>query len=181
MSVLPDFELTRIDGGADTLSAHRGKVLLIVNTASQCGLTPQYAGLEELQRCYGERGFEVLAFPSNDFGAQEPGSDDEIASFCEVNYQTSFPLFAKGPVTGADKQPLWAALTSAIEEKQGDAETMRERFRANGMTPNEDPEVLWNFEKFLVGRDGKVLARFAPGTTPDDPALRDAIEGVLAN
>jgi len=178
--ILPDFELTRGDGSADTLAAHRGKVLLIVNTASQCGLTPQYAGLEELQRRYGEQGFEVLGFPSNDFGAQEPGSDEEIAQFCSASFGTSFPLFAKGPVTGEDKQPLFAALTEAVPSKQGDVEGMKEKFRGYGMTPNDDPEVLWNFEKFLVGKDGMVLARFAPATTPDDAAITSAIEKALA-
>jgi len=176
---LPDLHLIRGDGTADSLAAHRGKVLLIVNTASQCGLTPQYAGLEELQRRYGEQGFEVLGFPSNDFGAQEPGTDEEIAQFCSTNFQTSFPLFAKGPVTGEEKQPLYAALTEAVPSKQGDVEGMKERFRGYGMTPNDDPEVLWNFEKFLVGRQGEVIARFAPGTVPDDAAITSAIEDAL--
>ncbi|RIV86757.1 glutathione peroxidase [Aurantiacibacter zhengii] len=180
MSTLPEtIELSRINGQSETLGEHRGNVLLVVNTASQCGLTPQYGGLEELHRRYADRGFEVLGFPSNDFGNQEPGSEEEIASFCEVNYQTSFPLFAKTPVTGADKHPLYAALTQAKPEKTGPAEEMRARFREHGMTPNEDPEVLWNFEKFLVGRDGEVLARFAPATAPDDPALLEAIEAAL--
>tara|TARA_E500000305_G_scaffold111478_1_gene124622 strand:+ start:171 stop:719 length:549 start_codon:yes stop_codon:yes gene_type:complete len=176
---LPDLQLTRGDGTADNLSAHRGKVLLIVNTASQCGLTPQYEGLEKLQRRYGEQGFEVLGFPSNDFGAQEPGTDDEIAQFCSTSFGTSFPLFAKAPVTGADKQPLYAALTEAVPTKQGDVEGMKERFRGYGMTPNDDPEVLWNFEKFLVGKDGRVLARFAPAVVPDDAAIISAIEDAL--
>lgn len=182
MSALPEtIELNRINGSADTLGEHRGKVLLVVNTASQCGLTPQYAGLEELRRRYGERGFEVLGFPSNDFGNQEPGTDEDIASFCEVNFQASFPLFAKTRVTGEDKHPLYAALTQAKPDKTGPVEEMRARFREHGMTPNEDPEVLWNFEKFLVGRDGEVLARFAPGMAPDDPALIEAIEAALEN
>ena len=177
---LPDIPLTRINGAPDSLGAHRGTVLLIVNTASQCGLTPQYAGLEELQRSYADRGFTVLAFPANDFGAQEPGADEAIAQFCEVNYQTSFPLFSKASVVGPDKQPLYAALVAAAPGKTGDAATFRERLRGHGMIPNEDPEVLWNFEKFLVNRDGTVAARFAPAVAPDDPQLIAAIEGALS-
>ena len=176
---LPDIALTRSDGSADSLGAHRGTVLLIVNTASKCGLTPQYAGLEQLQQTYGPRGFTVLGFPANDFGAQEPGSDEEIASFCQLNFATSFPLFQKASVVGTDKQPLYTALTQAIPTKRGEVEAMREKFRGYGMVPNEDPEVLWNFEKFLVGKQGEVLARFAPATAPDDAALIAEIEAAL--
>ncbi len=182
MTALPeDLALVRNDGTGDTAGAYRGTVLLVVNTASQCGLTPQYAGLETLQQRYGARGFSVLGFPSNDFGGQEPGSDAEIAQFCETSFNTSFPLFAKGPVSGADKQPLYAALTAAVPTKHGPVAEMKERFRGYGMVPNEDPEVLWNFEKFLVGREGEVLARYAPGTAPDDPELVAAIEAALAS
>jgi len=172
--------LTRIDGSADSLANHEGKVLLVVNVASKCGLTPQYEGLEKLYGDYKAQGFEVLGFPANDFGAQEPGSDEEIVEFCQLNYGVSFPLFTKADVTGGDKQPLYAALTEAIPTKQGDVEGMKERFRGYGMTPNEDPEVLWNFEKFLVSRDGAVVGRFAPGTAPQDPLLVEAIESELA-
>lgn len=177
---LPDIALTRINGSEDSLASHRGKVLLIVNTASQCGLTPQYAGLEELHRKYADRDFEVLAFPSNDFGSQEPGSDEDIAQFCEVNYQTSFPLFTKGPVTGEDRQPLYNALIAAAPGKSGDVDTFKSRLREHGMTPNNDPEVLWNFEKFLVGKDGAVIDRFSPTMAPDDPQIIAAIEKGLA-
>ena len=178
-AMLPDVPLTRGDGTPDSLGAHAGNVLLVVNTASQCGLTPQYAGLEALHERLGARGFEVLAFPANDFGSQEPGSDDEIASFCEVNFGASFPIFAKGSVVGDTKQPLYAALTAAAPTKRGNADAMRERFLSKGMVPNGDPEVLWNFEKFLIGRDGAVIARFAPATTPDDPELLAEIERAL--
>lgn len=172
--------LTRIDGRADSLASHAGKVLLVVNVASKCGLTPQYEGLEKLYRGYRERGFEVLGFPANDFGAQEPGTNEEIVAFCSSSYDVSFPLFSKADVTGPGKQPLYAALTAAMPKKQGDAGAFRDRLRGYGMTPTEDPEVLWNFEKFLIGRDGRVAARFAPTTTPDDPALVAAIEAELA-
>ena len=170
---LPDIALTRNDGTADSLGAHRGKVLLVVNTASKCGLTPQYEGLEALQAKYGERGLEVLGFPANDFGAQEPGSDADIAQFCSATYGVSFPMFAKADVTGPAKQPLYAALTEAKPDKQGDAAGWREKLRGYGMTPTEDPEVLWNFEKFLIARDGSVAA-------PDDADLVAAIEAELA-
>ncbi|MBA3055738.1 MAG: glutathione peroxidase [Sphingomonadales bacterium] len=177
---LATIPLTRIDGKPDTLADHAGKVLLVVNVASKCGLTPQYEGLEKLYKQYAAQGFEVLGFPANDFGAQEPGSHEEITEFCSLNYGVSFPLYAKADVTGPDKQPLYVALTAAVPAKQGPAEEFRERLRGYGMTPTEDPEVLWNFEKFLVGRDGKVVARFAPATTPEDPELVGAIEAALA-
>ena len=177
LSAIP---LTRIDGKGDSLGAHKGNVLLVVNVASKCGLTPQYEGLEKLYGAYKDRGFEVLGFPANDFGAQEPGSNEEIVEFCSLNYGVSFPLFSKADVTGDNKQPLYAALTEALPEKQGEAGAFREKLRGYGMTPTEDPEVLWNFEKFLIGRDGKVAARFAPTTAPDDPALVSAVESELA-
>ena len=180
MTDLAAIPLTRIDGQADSLAAHAGKVLLIVNVASKCGLTPQYEGLEAIYKQYAGQGFEVLGFPANDFGAQEPGNDEEIAGFCSLNYGVSFPLFTKADVTGPAKQPLYAALTAARPDKVGPADEFREMLKGYGMTPTQDPEVLWNFEKFLVGRDGKVIGRFAPGVTPDDPALVGAIEAALA-
>ena len=180
MADLTAIPLTRIDGSSDSLANHAGKVLLVVNVASKCGLTPQYEGLEKLYEKKKDAGFEVLGFPANDFGAQEPGSHEEIVEFCKANYGVSFPLFAKADVTGSAKQPLYAALTEAMPAKQGDAAGWRERLRGYGMTPTEDPEVLWNFEKFLIGKDGKVAARFSPAITPDDPELVSAIESELA-
>lgn len=179
MTDIAEIPLTRIDGSADSLGQHDGNVLLVVNVASKCGLTPQYEGLEQLYGEYKGQGFEVLGFPANDFGAQEPGTDEEIVEFCQLNYGVSFPLFTKAAVTGPEKQPLYAALTQAVPTKQGDVDGMKERFRGYGMTPNEDPEVLWNFEKFLIARDGSVVGRFAPGTAPDDPLLVDAIKAQL--
>ncbi|QCI94319.1 glutathione peroxidase [Novosphingobium sp. EMRT-2] len=172
--------LTRIDGQPDTLANHAGKVLLVVNVASKCGLTPQYEALEALYEARRDAGFEVLGFPANDFGAQEPGTHEEIAAFCSLNYGVTFPLFAKADVTGPGKQPLYAALTEARPAKTGPAAEFRERLKGYGMTPTEDPEVLWNFEKFVIGRDGSVVARFAPAVTPDDPALTAVIEAELA-
>ena len=180
MAELAHISLTRIDGKPDTLGAHKGKVLLVVNVASKCGLTPQYEGLEKLYEAHKDKGFEILGFPANDFGAQEPGTHEEIAEFCKLNYGVSFPLFAKADGTRPEKQPLYAALTQAVPTKQGDVESMKERFKGYGMTPNDDPEVLWNFEKFLIARDGTVVGRFAPATTPDDPLLTSAIEAELA-
>ncbi len=180
MTDIAAIPLTRIDGGSDSLANHKGKVLLVVNVASQCGLTPQYEGLEKLYNEKKGEGFEVLGFPANDFGAQEPGSHEEIAEFCKLNYGVSFPLYSKADVTGPGKQPLYAALTEAIPDKQGDAAGWRELLRGHGMTPTEDPEVLWNFEKFLIGKDGQVAARFSPAVTPDDPELVGAIEAELA-
>jgi len=178
-SPLPDIQLTRNDGSADSLAAHRGNVLLVVNTASACGLTPQYEGLEKLRQTYGPQGFKVLGFPANDFGAQEPGSDPEIAQFCATNFNVSFPLFAKDTVVGEAKQPLYAALTRAAPEKRGDAAGFRALLEGHGMSPNPDPEVLWNFEKFLIDREGRVVTRFSPNTAPDDAELTAAIEQAL--
>ncbi len=180
MADLVQIPLKRIDGAPDSLAQHQGKVLLVVNVASKCGLTPQYEGLEKLYQTYKDRGLEILGFPANDFGAQEPGTADEIVEFCKLNYGVSFPLYEKAPVSGTDKQPLYAALVQAVPTKQGDVAGMKERFKGYGMTPNDDPEVLWNFEKFLIGKDGSVAGRFAPATTPEDPDLVAAIEAELA-
>lgn len=180
MADIAQIPLNRIDGAADTLANHAGNVLLVVNVASKCGLTPQYEGLEAMYRKYKDQGFEVLGFPANDFGAQEPGTHEEIVEFCSANYGVSFPMFAKADVTGEGKQPLYAELTQAVPEKQGPAAEFRERLKGYGMTPTEDPEVLWNFEKFVIAKDGTVAARFAPGTEPNDPALVSTIEAELA-
>jgi len=180
MADISSIPLTRIDGASDSLANHKGNVLLVVNVASKCGLTPQYEGLEKLYNEKKAQGFEVLGFPANDFGAQEPGTHEEIVEFCKVNYGVSFPLFAKADVTGAGKQPLYAELEKAQPEKSGNPSEWRERLRGYGMTPTEDPEVLWNFEKFLIGRDGSVVGRFSPSVTPDDPELVKAIDKELA-
>ena len=177
---LQSIPLKTITATDATLGDYAGKVALVVNVASKCGLTPQYDGLEKLYANYKDQGFVVLGFPANDFGAQEPGTNDEIATFCSTSYGVDFPMFAKIAVTGAEKHPLYQALTAAAPTKRGDVEGFRERLRGYGMTPNPDPEVLWNFEKFLVGRDGAVVARFAPTTGPDDAELVGTIESALA-
>ena len=155
-----DFEANRIDGQNVKLSAFRGKVLLIVNTASQCGFTPQFAGLEELHEKYASQGLVVLGFPSNQFGSQDPGSNEEIGAFCTTNYGVSFPMMEKIDVNGSNAAPLYQWLT---KEKPG----------LLGSTA-----IKWNFTKFLVGRDGRVLKRYAPLDTPASIA-RD-IEAALA-
>ncbi|AFL86936.1 glutathione peroxidase [Terriglobus roseus DSM 18391] len=173
--------VTKIDGSETSLADHRGKVLLIVNVASKCGLTPQYDALEKTYARFHDAGFEVLGFPANDFGAQEPGSNEEIAQFCRGTFGASFPMFSKIPVTGPSKHPLYATLTQALPESTGEGkEAFKEGLVRFGATLNPEPEILWNFEKFLIGRDGKPVARFSPDTLPDAPQITQAIEAELA-
>jgi len=179
MSALSDIPLTRIDGTQDTLAAHQGKVLLVVNVASKCGLTPQYTGLEALYQDKRAQGLEVLGFPANNFMGQEPGTDDEISSFCSLNYDVKFPLYSKISVLGADQHPLYAGLTAAQPAATGDG-PFREKLTGYGVNPERKEDVLWNFEKFLIGRNGEVAGRFAPDVTADDPRLVAAIDAELA-
>lgn len=160
MASIYDFEAQQIGGQAVPLAQFRGKPMLIVNTASACGFTPQFAGLEELHRRYGERGLVVLGFPCNQFGAQDPGSNEEIASFCQVNYGVSFPMMAKVDVNGAQAHPLYRWLAA----------------EAPGMLGSK--AIKWNFTKFLVGKDGRVLKRYAPQDAPEK--LAKDIEAALA-
>jgi len=180
MASLFDQPIHTLDGKPSSLAAHKGKALLLVNVASKCGLTPQYTALEALYESKRDEGFAVLGFPANNFGAQEPGTESEISEFCSLNYGVQFPMFAKLSVSGDDQHPLYAALTAAEPTKQGDPEAFRERLRGFGMTPAEDPEVLWNFEKFLIAKDGTVAARFAPTVAPDDALITAAIDAELA-
>ena len=154
-----DFTMKRIDGHAQSLSEYKGKVLLLVNVASYCGNTPQYAGLESLYQKYHGQGLEILAFPANNFGAQEPGTDKEIAEFCKSSYGVSFPLFSKIRVKGADKHPLYTLLTSADAPAGG--------------------EVTWNFQKFLIDRQGNPVLKVAASTSPQDKAVVAKVEGLL--
>lgn len=176
---LYDIPVDRIDGSAATLAENQGEVLLIVNVASKCGFTPQYEGLEKLYEDYCDQGFAVLGFPSNDFLGQEPGSNDEIQAFCTANFGVRFPMFAKITVAGPDKHPLYAFLTGARRDAEG-REKMEASIRSHNAEPPPRPEVIWNFEKFLVSRDGEVVHRFAPDIAPDDPAVIAAIEAELA-
>ena len=168
-----------IQGNEVDLSQYQGKVLLVVNVASKCGLTPQYEGLEKLYEAAKENGLEILAFPANNFLAQEPGTDAEIQEFCSLTYDVKFPLFSKISVAGDDKHPLYQTLTQAIPERVGEGPWWKDLVDY-GLTPNPKPEVLWNFEKFLVNKEGEVVARFAPDITADDARLVDAINAELA-
>jgi glutathione peroxidase len=158
MTTLHDFQVKTIDGQNKPLHDFAGHPVLIVNVASRCGLTPQYTALEALYQRFKPRGFQVLGFPCNDFGAQEPGSEAEIKTFCESKYQVTFPLFSKVHVKGDERAPVYAFLTS------------------QPTAPDGPGDIAWNFAKFLVGSDGHVLARFSPQTAPDAPELISAIE-----
>ena len=168
-----------IQGNEVDLSQYQGKVLLVVNVASNCGLTPQYEGLEKLYEAQKENGLEVLGFPANNFLAQEPGTDAEIQEFCSLTYDVKFPLFSKISVAGDDKHPLYQTLTQAIPERVGEGPWWKDLVDY-GLTPNPKPEVLWNFEKFLVNKEGEIVGRFAPDITADDARLVDAINAELA-
>jgi len=156
------YEMPALDGTPTNLADYQGQVVLIVNTASQCGLTPQYQQLQELYEHYRDDGFTILAFPANNFGGQEPGSDTEIAAFCEENYGVGFDMFSKISVKGDDQHPLYTFLTS------------------EDTNPQFAGEITWNFEKFLLDREGNVIARFEPRTRPDAPEVVAAIEAELA-
>jgi glutathione peroxidase len=158
---LRDIPVNTLAGEASSLGELGDKTLLIVNVASKCGLTPQYEGLEDLQKQFEDRGFSVVGFPCNQFGGQEPGSAEQIAEFCSATYGVSFPMFEKIEVNGAGRHPIYSELT-ATEDADGEA-----------------GDIQWNFEKFLVGPDGSVIGRFRPRTTPDAPELVSAIEASL--
>jgi glutathione peroxidase len=176
---LYEIPFKRIDGAGATLADFRGKVLLVVNVASKCGLTPQYEGLEKLYKDKQAQGLEILGFPANDFRGQEPGSDEEIKTFCSMTYNVTFPLFSKIAVVGQDQHPLYQELTATQPQATGDG-PFRETLKGYGIEPNPAPDVLWNFEKFLIGRDGHVSARFSPDVTAADPRLIAAIDEQLA-
>lgn len=156
-----DYTLPAIDGKPAPLAAYKGKVVLIVNVASRCGYTPQYAGLQKLYERYRDRGFVILGFPANNFGGQEPGTNEEIREFCTRRYNVTFPMYAKISVKGDDQAPLYRHLTDKREY------------------PATGGEVKWNFTKFLVGKDGRVIARFEPNVSPEAPELIEAIEKAL--
>ncbi len=174
-----DIPVKTIDGAPTSLGEYKGKVLLVVNVASKCGLTPQYEGLQKLYAEKHGEGLEVLGFPANNFRGQEPGTESEIKDFCSTKYDVTFPLFEKISIVGEDKHPLYKALTEAKPKADG-GDAMRTNLKGYGIDPNPEPEVLWNFEKFLVGRDGKVIGRFTPDTTADDPKLVAAVDAALA-
>lgn len=156
-----EFTMKDIDGKDVKLDNYKGKVSLIVNTASKCGLTPQYEGLQALYDKYKDKGFVILGFPANNFMGQEPSTEKEIKDFCTLKYNVTFPMFSKISVKGTDQHPFYTYLTNKESN------------------PGFDGDITWNFEKFLVGKDGKVIARFSPKTKPDDPKIAEAIEKAL--
>jgi glutathione peroxidase len=166
----------RLDGTPASLGDYAGKVLLIVNVASKCGLTPQYEGLEQLYATYRERGLVVLGFPANDFAGQEPGTNEDIQEFCRSIYGVDFPMFAKLAVKGEAQAPLYRLLTETAPPRTGGAS----RAAGKGESRPAGVDVRWNFEKFLVSRNGKVVARFDPAVVPLDPAIVSAVEHELA-
>lgn len=177
---LYEISVQKIDGAKTDLGEYRNKVLLIVNVASKCGLTPQYAGLEQLYEKYRGKGLEVLGFPANNFLGQEPGTEDEIKDFCATNYNVQFPLFSKISVKGDDQHPLYQHLTETKPETDVNSGEMEENLKGYGHHRSTPGEVLWNFEKFLVAKNGEIVARFAPDTTPDNKELVERVEQELA-
>jgi len=176
-----DIPVKKISGEDASLGEFNGKVLLVVNVASKCGLTPQYEGLEKLYEKFSGQGLVIAGFPANDFKSQEPGTEAEIQSFCTMNFGVKFPMYSKIAVVGAEKHPLYAALIAAQPKAISVNEpSWREKLKGYGIEGNPEPELLWNFEKFLVSRTGEVVKRFAPDTTPDAPELVAAIEAELA-
>lgn len=168
-----------IDGAATNLGEYKDKVLLVVNVASKCGLTPQYEGLQKLYEKYHDKNFEVLGFPANNFMGQEPGTESEIKDFCDTNYNIQFPLFSKISVKGADQNPLYKFLTTEKPETDVNDGEFETKLKGYGSTRSEPSEVLWNFEKFLIGKNGDVVARFAPDVTAEDERLIEKIEKAL--
>ena len=182
MAIAPrDIPLRRADGSVARLADYAGQVVLVVNVASRCGLTPQYESLQRLQTMHRAEGLTVLGFPCNQFRGQEPGSDEEIQEFCRSTYGVEFPVFSRITVNGPERHPLYAALVTAmpiaVERPDGG---MRARLARHGTVGGQAGDVLWNFEKFLIGRDGSVVGRFAPDITVDEPPLREAISHALA-
>jgi glutathione peroxidase len=178
---LSQISFKRMDGSNAKLADFEGSVVLVVNVASACGLTPQYEGLEKLYEQKREQGLVVLGFPANNFGAQEPGTNEEITAFCTGTFGVQFPLAQKISVKGDDIHPLYqqliAAQPKATPNPEGD---LREKLESYGFGPKNDTDVMWNFEKFLIGRSGEVVGRFAPDVTPADPRITAAIEVELA-
>lgn len=174
-------ELVTLDGEKTTLAQYQGKVLLVVNVASKCGLTPQYEQLESLQKAWQDKDFSVLGFPCNQFLEQEPGSNEEIKTFCSTTYGVTFPLFDKTDVNGEQRHPLYRQLVAAQPEAERPAGSgFLERMESKGRAPKAPGDILWNFEKFLINKQGEVIARFSPDMTPDDPIILKRIEQALA-
>ena len=180
-TALEGISVRTIDGQPSSVGAYAGKVRLVVNVASKCGLTPQYEGLEAVYRQFKDRGFEVLAFPANEFGAQEPGTETEIKDFCTSKYDVTFPMFSKIVVKGPGQHPLYADLTAAKPEARSLPGTdFRGKLAGHGVPLGAPQDILWNFEKFLVNRQGEVVERFSPDVPPNADIVTAAIERELA-
>ena len=182
MSELYSIPIRRADKSETDLGEFRGQVLLLVNVASECGLTYQYEGLEKLHEQYSARGFSVLGFPANEFGAQEPGTDAQIQQFCRTTFGVKFPVYAKLAVKGPSQHPLYAYLTRTFPEPTESRNPLRQLYRKvrhSASYEGQSGEITWNFEKFLVDRNGGIVARFSPDVKPEDPALVEAIEAEL--
>lgn len=179
-TAIQEVPLKTINGEDATLGDYAGKVLLVVNVASKCGLTPQYTALEELYSGYKDKGLVVLGFPANNFGAQEPGTESEIQEFCTTNFGVDFPMFAKLSVKGDDQHPLYAGLIAEKPARTAKDQSLKERLAGYGIVTENDEDVLWNFEKFLVAKDGTVAGRFSPDIAPDDELIISAVEAELA-
>ena len=180
-SPIYDIPVNKITGEPASLGDFKGNVLLVVNVASKCGLTPQYEALEKVYEQYKGQGLVITGFPANDFKSQEPGTEAEIQAFCTSNYGVKFPMFSKITVVGPNKHPLYSALIAAQPKAISVSDVpFREKLKGFGIEALPEPELLWNFEKFLVSRSGEVVRRFSPDTAPDDPALIAAIEAELA-
>jgi glutathione peroxidase len=180
MNSVYGFSVKRINGEGATLSDYKGKVLLIVNVASKCGLTPQYDSLEKQYEKYHDKGFEILGFPANEFGAQEPGSNSEIQEFCRSNFGIKFPMFEKLIVKGEGQHPLYQFLTEKNPEAiLAEGPSFEEKLKGYGIAREKKSDILWNFEKFLIDRTGNVIARFSPDVKPDDALITNAIEKAL--
>jgi len=176
-----DIPVHKISGEEATLAEFKGKVLLVVNVASKCGLTPQYEGLEKLYELYRGQGLVITGFPANDFKSQEPGSNEEIQTFCTSNFGVKFPMYSKITVVGADKHPLYESLTEAQPKAISVSDVpFAKKLNGYGIETNPEPEILWNFEKFIVSRSGEVVGRFSPDTEPDAPELVAAIQEELS-
>jgi glutathione peroxidase len=175
-----DYSVKKINGTQFNLGDYKGKALLVVNVASECGLTPQYEALEKVYEKYQAKGLEVLGFPANEFGAQEPGTNAEIQNFCLSKFGVKFPMFEKIVVKGEGQHPLYNFLTNVKPEAQKvNGDSFEEKLKTYGITRTDKKDVLWNFEKFLIGKNGEVIARFAPDVTPDDAMITKAIESAL--
>jgi glutathione peroxidase len=175
-----DIPVKTIDGAETNLGDYKGKVLLLVNVASKCGLTPQYEGLQSLYGDYKGKGLEILGFPANNFMSQEPGTEEEIKDFCSANYNVSFPMFSKISVKGDDQHQLYHYLTETKPETDVNDGGLEEKLKGFGSVRSTPSEVLWNFEKFLVAKDGSIAARFAPDVKPDDERLLASLNAELA-